>query len=457
MLKKSLLLLIMMSLTSVLLYSQTYQVKKYVFGSSASTASNSSYTFQNTVGQPAIGEYSSTDNNASVGFWYGNTAPGEDETIEIEFQEGWNLVSSYISHEYMDMETYINNISLVTVIVKDGNSDIYIPSAGLNTIGDWNIPDGYNVYVSEACTLSVTGTPATPENETIPLNTGWNMIGYTRNSDMNPADAYSSISSDVVIVKNGDGRIYIPKYNLNTIGDLTPGDGYMLFYKTTGDFTYPANSMSKSYYDNYFDNITKYYTPDVQNTGKSAVYLIHTDLPDYSEIAIYNDDVILGTGVVRHNVAAITVWGDNEMTENTDGAEEFEALNCKYYYKGTEKEIQVNNIISHTDDINEFNYNTNSFKTADAYLNISDKPEIYVSPNPVKDLAVINFHVQYDSNVEVKLVNNIGKTIKVLANKYYSPATYTLNLRTDGIAQGTYFIVMTTDDNVITQPVVIVK
>ncbi len=457
MFRKFTLVLSMIVATSALVLSQTYEIKKSVFGSSAETASNSSYTFKNTVGQPAIGEYSSADNTANVGFWYGNTQPGEEETLEIEFEEGWNLVSSYISQDYMDMETYINDISLVTVIAKDGNADVYIPSAGLNTIGDWKIPDGYNVYVSEACTLSITGTPATPENETISLNTRWNMIGYTRNSDMNPADAFASISSDVVIVKNGKGKIYIPRYDLNTIGDLTSGDGYMLFYRTTGDFTYPANSLSKSFVDNYFDNSPKHYKPDYFNTGKSAVFLIHTDMPDNAEIAIYSGNEILGAGVVRNNIAAVTVWGDNEMTDTKDGAAEEAPLEAKYYYKGIEKELQINNISSLTDDDNDFNYTTNTFKTADAYVNYTDKPQMFISPNPIQDRALVQFNLKFASNAELKLVNSLGKTIKVLADRQFGASAHTVNFNTEGLPQGAYFIILTTDESVLSKPVMIMR
>lgn len=454
---KKLLILVLISLTFNTVFSQTYQIKKYVMGASAQNASNDNYTFYNTVGQPAIGIASSADNSAQSGFWYDGTQPST-QTIWIQFNQGWNIVSSNIRPPYMDMETFMSDIEPNLVIAKDDNSQIYIPSS-INTIGDWDISEGYNVYVSAACSLEVTGTEVIPENEDLNLNMGWNQVGYTRNSSMNPATAYNSIVSDVVIVKNSHGKIYIPRYNLNTIGDLNVGEGYLLYYASSGVFNYPANGFSKTYQDNYFDNTTKHFIPEYQNTGNNAVVLIHTDLPDNAELAVTSENgMILGAGVVRNNVAAVTVWGDNDMTEMTDGAVKDQELYCKYYYKGSEKNIHLENIRSLINDDNSLNYSKNFLKTADAYVEYSEKPVLYVSPNPVKDLAMIQFKLNYKTGATLKIVNSIGKTVKILNNyEIFDTGTHTVNFNVEGISQGVYRIVLTTDEGIITQPLMILK
>jgi len=50
-----------------------------------------------------------------------------------------------------------------------------------------------------------------------------------------------SIASDLVMVKDKDGRIYYPDYGINTIGDLQPGQGYKIYVDQASTLTFPAN------------------------------------------------------------------------------------------------------------------------------------------------------------------------------------------------------------------------
>lgn len=441
------------------LISQNYEIKKHVFGASASTASNTDYTFKSTVGQPAIGISTGSDNSAYHGFWFSRSS-NTTETIWLNFTEGWNYVSLHIEPQYLDLNTIYNNISAYTVIVRDDNSKIYIPSMGLNTIGDWDFEEGYRVYVTEACSLEVTGNEINPTTETLNLRMGWNQVGYTRNSDMDPVTAYASMLSDVVIVRDENGNICLPAYNLNTIGDLQPGEGYDLYSATNRTFTYPANS-AKTYtsQNNYYTNKTTHFKPEFTRTANSSVLLIHTDLPDNTEIAVVSENNrVLGAGLVRNNMAAITIWGDNDQTENIDGAKQEDNLYLKYFYKNIEQKAEITNLTSVTEHTNEFIYEQDSYKTAELYVDYQNKPQIFVSPNPVKEFGLIRYSLPYETSAKVKIVNNIGKTIVTLSDySLRGSGTYNLNFSTEDISQGTYFIILETNEEIISQPVVILK
>ena len=69
-----------------------------------------------------------------------------------------------------------------------------------------------------------------PEENSVDLVAGWNMIGYLR-LEAAPADAVLAELNDagnLVIVKNYLGSAFLPEFNFNGIGNMEPGQGYQL-------------------------------------------------------------------------------------------------------------------------------------------------------------------------------------------------------------------------------------
>ncbi len=91
--------------------------------------------------------------------------------IDLDLAAGWNMVS-------------------VPVVPADSSRAAVFPTADVVAVYTWNpgaksfgVPDfiepevGYWVAVTEGKTITVTGTPVTPETWTVHLYEGWNMIG----------------------------------------------------------------------------------------------------------------------------------------------------------------------------------------------------------------------------------------------------------------------------------------
>jgi Leucine-rich repeat (LRR) protein len=165
----------------------------------------------------------------------------EDVELLIEMLEGWNLISSNILPEDSDMANVFNSISASVVAVKDDSGNILIPEYGLNTIGNWNVQDGYRVFCNTSVTLSVIGSKVKPEEETISMDAGYNYLPYLRDSSMDIETALQSIDANIVIVKDDDGNIYIPAMGINTIGNLETGKAYRIYLNNSVELTYPEN------------------------------------------------------------------------------------------------------------------------------------------------------------------------------------------------------------------------
>lgn len=67
----------------------------------------------------------------------------------------------------------------------------------------------------------------------IDLTEGWNMIGFHCAENTNAETTFSSITNQIIIVKNGLGEAYLPEWNFNGIESMERGYGYYIKIKTS--------------------------------------------------------------------------------------------------------------------------------------------------------------------------------------------------------------------------------
>jgi hypothetical protein len=164
-------------------------------------------------------------------------------TQEIVLNQGWNMVSSYIYPDTTQLENLLADNSSNIIIMKNSNGEVYIPSYNINYIGGWKTTDGYLIYMQNPDSFKITGTPAIPEESSIPLKSGWNIISYLRDAEMDCETAFAGLTdnNNLIIVKDNFGNVYIPAYGINTIGNLIPGQGYQIYITNTDELVYPGN------------------------------------------------------------------------------------------------------------------------------------------------------------------------------------------------------------------------
>ncbi len=162
----------------------------------------------------------------------------------IPLSIGWNLISTHIQPQLPDtMNNVMDEIKSNHLIAKNNGGQVFIPSYDINTIGRWNVTQGYLVYMSAADILSISGSEVVPGETPISLNAGWNMIAYLRNAEMSAELSFASITdnNNLLIAKTLDGKVFIPSYNINTLGSLKPGVGYKVYVITSDTLVYPNN------------------------------------------------------------------------------------------------------------------------------------------------------------------------------------------------------------------------
>jgi len=164
-------------------------------------------------------------------------------TQQINLAFGWNMMSTYINPEELDMEVILQDIINSVVIVKNNIGQVYFPLFEINDIGNWNIFEGYQIYMSQAETLVITGTKIAPEDTPIPITAGWNMVSYIRDNQMDIETALASITdnNNLIIAKDNLGNVYFPEFEINGIGNMIPGQAYQIYVLSNDNLQYPAN------------------------------------------------------------------------------------------------------------------------------------------------------------------------------------------------------------------------
>ena len=160
----------------------------------------------------------------------------------IPMNAGWNIISTNCHLLNDDMKNIFADISNDIVQVKN-ITDVYVPSANYSTFSGWDVTQGYMVKSSKSTTLMLHSTEKVDINtETIPLNSGWNIIAYWLDGLAEPADVFASFSSSIVQVKNLLGA-FVPSINYNGMGLMEPGQGYQVKMDNTETLMFDANDI----------------------------------------------------------------------------------------------------------------------------------------------------------------------------------------------------------------------
>lgn len=148
------------------------------------------------------------------------------EQQEIELQDGWNMISTYLHDSNMTATTLVSSIEDSVVVVKNNIGSAYLPAWGFDGIGAVEYGQGYQLKINGNSVLIVDGLKQQESN--ITLNEGWNMIGVLSETPQNIESVLFSCIEDVIIAKDGYGVAYLPDWDFNGIGDMLPGQGYQV-------------------------------------------------------------------------------------------------------------------------------------------------------------------------------------------------------------------------------------
>jgi PKD repeat protein len=377
------------------------------------------------------------------------------DTQSIALFPGWSLISSYIEPDNPSITDMFSAITSSVVILKNCDGNVFWPGFGVNMIGNWEVVEAYQIKVSQTVILDVIGTQVNPQNWPIPLYQGWNCVAYLHDTPAPVVDMMSPVQTNLLMVKNGMGHVYIPSFGIDMIGCMQPGEGYLANMTAPDTLVYPplpvpnpcgsvksALAMDNSYFGK------------PENTGSNMTVIIPVsilpdDLSGNDEIGIFNSNgFLVGSSKLYHETMAITLWGDDETTPESDGLADGETFSLVCYNSNTKSEYDI--------EITEWmegngNYRTNSLHIA-SKIKVSDPIASFVLnqniPNPATCSTSVSFYIPSDCYLQLKLYNNMGQEVRALLEGYHKKGNHEVNFRVDGLAKGTYFYKLSSDNHV---------
>jgi hypothetical protein len=379
-------------------------------------------------------------------------------THSLTLAPGWNMISSFVEPTTPELETLLADLVPNMVIMKNGLGQVFWPAFGINTIGNWNIRDGYQIFMQSATPFAISGIEILPEATPIPLNQGWNLVAYLRNSPMNIETALAGIADEIVIVKNNAGQVFWPQFGINTIGAMQPGEGYQMNLQQAATLIYPSNSTPgaasslprANLIARSEDAVSPRHYSIASNTGVNAILLVEsTELAEGGEIAVQTaKGIMAGSGVIRNGKALIAVWGDNSLTKDLiEGPAEREPLSLKLWSMAEQKEKALA-ITALTDGLtgealdNNLRYQTDAVWVA----NVSPAAAIPAAfsleqnyPNPFNPSTLIKYGLPHDAHVELEVYNVLGQRVAVLLNEKQSAGYHEVFFHRTALPSGMYF------------------
>lgn len=148
---------------------------------------------------------------------------------EIEFQQGWSGLSSYLIPHEPEIEQLMYAIENQLIILMDHEGNYYQPSN--KNIITWEFTKGYYIKMATEDTLEVTGLyPITNE---LLLQEGWNLIPNLHNYDIDiEVLFYSNFDKVEIITEVAGTNVYWPDKEIATLQHLKQGKSYLVKVNT---------------------------------------------------------------------------------------------------------------------------------------------------------------------------------------------------------------------------------
>lgn len=372
----------------------------------------------------------------------------------ITLSRGENTVSSFLAPTDGTLENMVASIKPRVLAIRDGTDGLFRPDSNINTIVTWDVRQAYKIHMLAADSLIISGTEISPDTVPIPLNHGWNLAAYLRNAPMRVDSALGSILNSLLIVKDNSGNVYWPAVGINTIGTISPGQGYQVFVRQPTTLDYPQNiSPTAAIKQSMMPTRIADQRDEAHSTatGPSATLLIEaSDLEDGDEVRVRTSAMPVGSGVARQGKALLTLWGDNSLTSSAlEGARESEQLIVTVWSASRRKELpllfeSITDALTNNPVESPLRYNTDGVWIAHTRRVATTLVLEQNYPNPFNATTTIRYALPADVRVQLEIFDVLGRVVMVLVDQEQKAGYYDVRFESSKLPSGVYFYRLTT-------------
>ncbi|MBZ0263602.1 T9SS type A sorting domain-containing protein, partial [bacterium] len=394
---------------------------------------------------------------------FGTGVGGGGVIITVPLQANYfELVSTHVQPLNLDAANVFDLEDLV--IVYDHVGGILFPP-DINTIGDIVVTRGYQIFVTSPQIWDLIGVQIDPLTEYTIHRSTWNWIGYPFNFPMPVTEGMADIEDQVSIVISDDGRLWVPHLGINTMGDLLPGEGYMVFSQDDDvTFQYGQNQLLANNPGNDYTPIIE--APDAPPaTGKPYAVLVnmtdHLRELNPAIIEVYDGGLLVGKSLVSDDeYTPVIAW---------EGSPEHDLAGFK---KGNPISVQVldatGNLLSTCEPAvfqNRSGHHFGEGPYANMQLELiqsdqSDLPSEFTVggayPNPFNATLTVPFSLPVRGNVTLSLFNTLGQEI-FTNSKSYNAGEHRFTFEGNEYGSGVFFLRVSSGTMTLTQKVMLLR
>jgi endo-1,4-beta-D-glucanase Y len=323
----------------------------------------------------------------------------------ISLIKGWNLVSTFlqpVDPSFQKNITPLIDNNILTKVIGMDDSILIINGQwhyGLQTI---DYRQGYYFHVTENTTLTLTGIPA-PLPVTIPLDKGWNLIGYPCMEKQNAQHILATLSDALIKVID---NTKVNAGDINEINYFEQGKGYWIKVNKPIIMTIPVPDQNLQVRRLRSSDLrypqTRYFKPAWEGNPYERMILWLTDVYGMSletgdEIGVYDDSVCVGASVISGTFSEnnpckiITSMNDNIYSDQINGFTNLNQIRIKIWKKSENKEYPF--YVSVMRNLGDRSLMPDQFKDKeDCYINLVDP--LFYTISSLQSLSGMDINVR---------------------------------------------------------------
>ena len=322
----------------------------------------------------------------------------------ISINSGWNWVSfNVFSDDFNDINIALSDFDAYNRDLMKSQTEF----SNYRSNGNWHgslkeldVLSTYKLKANNAQTFSVSGYRVVADTVQIPVSTGWNWIGYPLSVQKTLMEALSSLTpGDNDIIKS-QHQFAVYSELQGWIGSLTymqPGKGYILYSSSDGVLEYTSGVTAKA-------NIEVDDDSELPATEQNMTIIAELELdnPELYDVIAYDENGICG----KAKPIKLTDGSVRFFITINSVAPETIRFEAKTLYGG----LYANETIG-------FKSNQMEGSLDDPMLLTFGKEDISVFadvyPNPFSKNISLNFYLNNDQEVQLKLYNGLGTEISI--------------------------------------------
>lgn len=407
------------------------------------------YMYNEVIGMPSNPQIIESSNSYSV-----------DEPLN----QGWTWISFNLQNENLsDVQEVMSTITanqgdqIKGQSVYANYSSTYGWDGSLLENGGFTNMAMYMIKLASNDVLKYWGSKLKADEIEIPVNTGWNWISYTPNTNMTVNDAFGNYQPQNGDIVKSQFEFAMYDQGLGWLGSLTymvPGKGYM--FKTSnsnGILTYPVASLKNTEikgngYQPVKGTPWTLNEPDFEfNMSVVAKLQLEPNqsISDNNAIGAFYGDKCRGicevVQVENEELYFVTVYSNSNENITFKLVDMDKGL---IYDINESSSFTVNNVVGN---INEpFVFTLGEVSTGINNINESLTYSISSYPNPFNSKMTITYSIPQNGNVNIEIFDVLGRKITTLVDEDKLKGTYNVEFSNNNLSSGVYLVKLKSGD-----------